>query len=200
MPRHRHRRRPRSRRQYQRLLKSSKPTERPSVRHRPSKQAVRVSAEAVPASCCASRSAPPIPVSLTRTRTRPRSNLTAPVHLWLCACRIESIFAIIETTHRSNRATPISQMYVTRSRHRCFDHSTTNLGLGLGLVVQLMPPIAYEENPATSIGTHFVHTSTNKVRGPVNQVLVRISHTRVLPRSHLRASERTASSSSIVDA
>ena len=138
---------------------------------------------------------------LTRTRTRPRSNLTAPVHLWLCACRIESIFAIIETTHRSNRATPISQMYVTRSRHRCFDHSTTNLGLGLGLVVQLMPPIAYEENPATSIGTHFVHTSTNKVRGPVNQVLVRVSRTRVLPRNHLRASERTAlSSPSIVDA
>ena len=37
--------------------------------------------------------------------------------------------------------------------------------------VDLLPPIALDSNPSTSICTKFVHTSTNKVRCPINQVI-----------------------------
>ena len=38
--------------------------------------------------------------------------------------------------------------------------------------VQLLPPKAYPNNPTTSLCTKFVHTSTNKIRCPVNCVVV----------------------------
>lgn len=38
--------------------------------------------------------------------------------------------------------------------------------------VQLLPPKAYPDNPSTSLCTKFVHTSTNKIRCPVNCVVV----------------------------
>ncbi|KAF8811992.1 WD40 repeat-like protein [Phlegmacium glaucopus] len=37
-------------------------------------------------------------------------------------------------------------------------------------IVDLLPPKAYPENPSTSLCTKFVHTSTNKIRCPVNVV------------------------------
>ncbi|KZO95190.1 WD40 repeat-like protein [Calocera viscosa TUFC12733] len=37
-------------------------------------------------------------------------------------------------------------------------------------VIDLLPPKAYADNPTTSVCTKFVHTSTNKVRCPVNVV------------------------------
>ncbi|KAF8898228.1 WD40-repeat-containing domain protein [Gymnopilus junonius] len=37
-------------------------------------------------------------------------------------------------------------------------------------VIDLLPPKAYPENPSTSLCTKFVHTSTNKIRCPVNVV------------------------------
>lgn len=39
-------------------------------------------------------------------------------------------------------------------------------------IIDLLPPAAYPDNPSTSLCTKFVHTSTNKVRGPVNCVTV----------------------------
>lgn len=41
------------------------------------------------------------------------------------------------------------------------------------LFLQLLPPKAYPENASTSLCTKFVHTSTNKIRCPVNCVTVR---------------------------
>lgn len=40
---------------------------------------------------------------------------------------------------------------------------------------QMLPPKAYPDNAATSITTKFVHTSTNKVRCPVNCVAVSLA-------------------------
>ncbi|CAK5281009.1 unnamed protein product [Mycena citricolor] len=37
-------------------------------------------------------------------------------------------------------------------------------------IIDLLPPKAYPDNPSTSLCTKFVHTSTNKVRCPVNVV------------------------------
>ncbi|PPQ66041.1 hypothetical protein CVT26_010797 [Gymnopilus dilepis] len=37
-------------------------------------------------------------------------------------------------------------------------------------IIDLLPPKAYPENPSTSLCTKFVHTSTNKIRCPVNVV------------------------------
>ncbi|THU98579.1 WD40 repeat-like protein [Dendrothele bispora CBS 962.96] len=37
-------------------------------------------------------------------------------------------------------------------------------------VIDLLPPKAYTDNPSTSLCTKFVHTSTNKIRCPVNVV------------------------------
>ncbi|KAK7434047.1 pre-mRNA cleavage and polyadenylation factor (CPF) complex subunit [Stygiomarasmius scandens] len=37
-------------------------------------------------------------------------------------------------------------------------------------VIDLLPPKAYPDNPSTSLCTKFVHTSTNKIRCPVNVV------------------------------
>lgn len=42
---------------------------------------------------------------------------------------------------------------------------------------QLLPPPAYPDNPSTSILSKYVHTSTNKVRCPIN--VVRVSLTAV---------------------
>ena len=38
--------------------------------------------------------------------------------------------------------------------------------------MQLLPPVAYEDCPASSFATKFVHVSTNKVRCSINKVLV----------------------------
>ena len=43
------------------------------------------------------------------------------------------------------------------------------------ILPQLLPPKAYTDNPSTSLCTKFVHTSTNKIRCPVNVVTVRNS-------------------------
>ncbi|KIJ32414.1 hypothetical protein M422DRAFT_184470, partial [Sphaerobolus stellatus SS14] len=40
----------------------------------------------------------------------------------------------------------------------------------LPFIVDLLPPMAYPTNPSTSLCTKFVHTSTNKIRCPVNVV------------------------------
>ncbi|KAL0580675.1 pre-mRNA cleavage and polyadenylation factor (CPF) complex subunit [Marasmius crinis-equi] len=40
----------------------------------------------------------------------------------------------------------------------------------LPAIIGLLPPKAYPENPSTSLCTKFVHTSTNKIRCPVNIV------------------------------
>ena len=37
-----------------------------------------------------------------------------------------------------------------------------------------MPPVAYLDNPINAVTTKFVHTSTNKIRYPVNVVRVMI--------------------------
>ena len=42
-------------------------------------------------------------------------------------------------------------------------------------VLQLLPPKAYPDTASTSLCTKFVHTSTNKIRCPVNVVVVRRS-------------------------
>jgi hypothetical protein len=42
----------------------------------------------------------------------------------------------------------------------------------LNVFAQLLPPIAYPDNSSTSLCTKFVHTSTNKIRCPVNVVTV----------------------------
>ncbi|CEJ00508.1 hypothetical protein RMCBS344292_14561 [Rhizopus microsporus] len=41
-------------------------------------------------------------------------------------------------------------------------------------IIDLLPPVAYIDNPMNSVTTKFVHTSTNKVRYPVNVVKVRM--------------------------
>ena len=43
-------------------------------------------------------------------------------------------------------------------------------------IVQLLPSKAYPTNASTSLCTKFVHTSTNKIRCPVNVVTVRPRH------------------------
>jgi hypothetical protein len=43
-------------------------------------------------------------------------------------------------------------------------------------IIDLLPPVAYPNNASTSLCTKFVHTSTNKVRGPVNCVTVSSVH------------------------
>jgi polyadenylation factor subunit 2 len=45
-------------------------------------------------------------------------------------------------------------------------------------IIDLLPPAAYPTNASTSLCTKFVHTSTNKVRGPVNCVTVSRCHLR----------------------
>ncbi|KIM23526.1 hypothetical protein M408DRAFT_119447 [Serendipita vermifera MAFF 305830] len=50
-------------------------------------------------------------------------------------------------------------------------------------IIDLLPPIAYPNNPSTSLCTKFVHTSTNKVRGPVNCVTWTPTGRRVLTGS-----------------
>lgn len=42
-------------------------------------------------------------------------------------------------------------------------------------VVDMLPTVAYPDNPATSFTTKFVHPSTNKVRCSINRVLVNSS-------------------------
>ncbi|KAI9318670.1 WD40-repeat-containing domain protein [Dichotomocladium elegans] len=37
-------------------------------------------------------------------------------------------------------------------------------------IVELMPPVAYLDNPINAVTTKFIHTSTNKIRYPVNVV------------------------------
>lgn len=43
------------------------------------------------------------------------------------------------------------------------------------LYIQMLPTVAYADNPATSFTTKFVHPSTNKVRCSINRVLVILS-------------------------
>ncbi|KAG8860603.1 pre-mRNA cleavage and polyadenylation factor (CPF) complex subunit [Serendipita sp. 411] len=50
-------------------------------------------------------------------------------------------------------------------------------------IIDLLPPAAYPNNSATSLCTKFVHTSTNKVRGPVNCVTWTPTARRVLTGS-----------------
>lgn len=50
-------------------------------------------------------------------------------------------------------------------------------------IIDLLPPTAYPDNPSTSLCTKFVHTSTNKVRGPVNCVTWTPTGRRVLTGS-----------------
>ncbi|KAI6009494.1 WD40-repeat-containing domain protein [Pisolithus orientalis] len=40
-------------------------------------------------------------------------------------------------------------------------------------IIDLLPPVAYPNNSSTSLCTKFIHTSTNKIRCPVNVVTVR---------------------------
>ncbi|KAI6106491.1 hypothetical protein EV401DRAFT_2008551, partial [Pisolithus croceorrhizus] len=37
-------------------------------------------------------------------------------------------------------------------------------------IIDLLPPVAYPSNSSTSLCTKFIHTSTNKIRCPVNVV------------------------------
>ena len=46
------------------------------------------------------------------------------------------------------------------------------INLHVNLSVQLLPPVAYVDCPASSFATKFVHVSTNKVRCSINKVLV----------------------------
>ncbi|KAJ3517471.1 hypothetical protein NLJ89_g479 [Agrocybe chaxingu] len=50
-------------------------------------------------------------------------------------------------------------------------------------IIDLLPPKAYPENPSTSLCTKFVHTSTNKIRCPVNVVLWTPESRRILTGS-----------------
>ncbi|KAF8968246.1 WD40-repeat-containing domain protein [Flammula alnicola] len=50
-------------------------------------------------------------------------------------------------------------------------------------IIDLLPPKAYPENPSTSLCTKFVHTSTNKIRCPVNVVTWTPESRRVLTGS-----------------
>ncbi|PVG00060.1 WD40 repeat-like protein [Serendipita vermifera] len=50
-------------------------------------------------------------------------------------------------------------------------------------IIDLLPPAAYPDNPSISLCTKFVHTSTNKVRGPVNCVTWTPTGRRVLTGS-----------------
>ncbi|KZT36210.1 WD40 repeat-like protein [Sistotremastrum suecicum HHB10207 ss-3] len=50
-------------------------------------------------------------------------------------------------------------------------------------VINLLPPKAYPSNPSTSLCTKFVHTSTNKIRCPVNVVIWTPEGRRVLTGS-----------------
>ena len=50
--------------------------------------------------------------------------------------------------------------------------------------MQLLPPKAYPDNPSTSLCTKFVHTSTNKIRCPVNCVVVSPYTRHHLDRTH----------------
>jgi hypothetical protein len=52
-------------------------------------------------------------------------------------------------------------------------------------IIDLLPPVAYPNNASTSLCTKFVHTSTNKVRGPVNCVTVGGTH----PRRNLNTNQ-----------
>ena len=51
-------------------------------------------------------------------------------------------------------------------------HCYVMLWTQLTIYAQLLPPIAYPDNSSTSLCTKFVHTSTNKIRCPVNVVTV----------------------------
>ncbi|PPQ67555.1 hypothetical protein CVT24_002835 [Panaeolus cyanescens] len=51
-------------------------------------------------------------------------------------------------------------------------------------IIDLLPPKAYPENPSTSLCTKFVHTSTNKIRCPVNVVRWTPESRRILTGSH----------------
>ena len=48
------------------------------------------------------------------------------------------------------------------------------------LLVQLLPAVAYSDNPSTSFAAKFVHTSLNKNRCSINRVLVSSSEFDVL--------------------
>ncbi|KAF5318013.1 hypothetical protein D9619_012251 [Psilocybe cf. subviscida] len=50
-------------------------------------------------------------------------------------------------------------------------------------IIDLLPPKAYPDNPSTSLCTKFVHTSTNKIRCPVNVVTWTPESRRVLTGS-----------------
>ncbi|THH05312.1 hypothetical protein EW145_g4889 [Phellinidium pouzarii] len=50
-------------------------------------------------------------------------------------------------------------------------------------IIDLLPPKAYPTNPSTSLTTKFVHTSTNKIRCPVNTVVWTPEGRRVLTGS-----------------
>ncbi|KAI6123197.1 hypothetical protein EDD16DRAFT_1725335 [Pisolithus croceorrhizus] len=50
-------------------------------------------------------------------------------------------------------------------------------------IVDLLPPVAYRSNSSTSQCTKFIHTSTNKIRYPVNVVMWTPEGRRVLTGS-----------------
>ena len=61
--------------------------------------------------------------------------------------------------------------------------SSCLLQLKLTTLLQLLPPRAYPDNLSTSLTTKFVHTSTNKIRCPVNAVVWTPEGRRVLTGS-----------------
>ena len=99
------------------------------------------------------------------------SHIPGPMPAWLMVCRLDAQNA----TKFDVRASTEARAAVD---HRCRG------GLLLGMYgiqrlnisrVQLLPPKAYPNNPSTSLCTKFVHTSTNKIRCPVNCVVVSAS-------------------------
>ncbi|CAJ0640839.1 7504_t:CDS:2 [Entrophospora sp. SA101] len=53
---------------------------------------------------------------------------------------------------------------------KAIQRRTVDYNCSIGKYLQLLPPLAYPNNPVNAIATKYVHTSTNKNRYPVNVV------------------------------
>ncbi|KAF9484986.1 WD40 repeat-like protein [Pholiota conissans] len=68
-------------------------------------------------------------------------------------------------------------------KHRANPNYVPHMRPSPPFIIDLLPPKAYPENPSTSLCTKFVHTSTNKIRCPVNVVTWTPESRRVLTGS-----------------
>ena len=84
------------------------------------------------------------------------------------ACSFASCNLAHDTCHISAQALHTLSTYVQPAHEYTWTCSPN-----VSPLWQLLPPKAYPDNASTSLCTKFIHTSTNKIRCPVNAVTVR---------------------------